>query len=241
MKTARTTIPPVERPRSSQNKLVERRVPRRSGWTEERRAAAAAAIKKWEPWKRSTGPTTPEGKARSAQNLRPSAARRSEWLFRRHARQEQSRIRRAQWESGLVKRAAARNRLQVAGTAHENRSLPARRRDPGLPPETVRAVHDRLPEILSLWNVGATFQEVAQSLGFPINGEQLRRLLLSSPRHVAQLAEGTAFRALLISDAANDLGSQAAKRELWGVACSSTLAAAEIILAEHPEMSLCKF
>lgn len=41
---------------------------RRSGWTDERRAKQAQAIRQWKPWRASTGPVTPEGKARSSQN-----------------------------------------------------------------------------------------------------------------------------------------------------------------------------
>ena len=37
-----------------------------NGWTPERRAQQSAAIRQWRPWERSTGPKTPEGKARSA-------------------------------------------------------------------------------------------------------------------------------------------------------------------------------
>ncbi len=36
-----------------------------NGWTSERRARQAALIQRWKPWERSTGPKTPEGKARS--------------------------------------------------------------------------------------------------------------------------------------------------------------------------------
>ena len=39
-----------------------------SGWTPERRAQQAEAIRRWKPWERSTGPRTPEGKARSQSN-----------------------------------------------------------------------------------------------------------------------------------------------------------------------------
>lgn len=41
---------------------------RKSGWTPARRAAQAAAIRNWAPWKRSTGPRTAAGKAISARN-----------------------------------------------------------------------------------------------------------------------------------------------------------------------------
>ncbi|QEN88589.1 hypothetical protein FZC33_20790 [Labrys sp. KNU-23] len=39
-----------------------------SPWTPERRARQAEAIKKWQPWLRSTGPRSKSGKARSATN-----------------------------------------------------------------------------------------------------------------------------------------------------------------------------
>lgn len=38
------------------------------GWTPERRAKQAAAIRQWQPWAQSTGPKTPEGKAASSRN-----------------------------------------------------------------------------------------------------------------------------------------------------------------------------
>jgi hypothetical protein len=39
-----------------------------NGWTPERRAKQAQAIKRWKPWKNSTGPRTAAGKAISASN-----------------------------------------------------------------------------------------------------------------------------------------------------------------------------
>jgi hypothetical protein len=41
---------------------------RASGWSSERRAKHAAAIRRWKPWMKSTGPKTAAGKARAAQN-----------------------------------------------------------------------------------------------------------------------------------------------------------------------------
>ncbi|MBE0627764.1 MAG: hypothetical protein IH606_23475 [Burkholderiales bacterium] len=35
-------------------------------WTAEQRAQQAQAIQRWRPWDKTKGPTTPEGKARSA-------------------------------------------------------------------------------------------------------------------------------------------------------------------------------
>jgi hypothetical protein len=42
--------------------------PMATGWSEERRVPQSEAIQRWRPWGRSTGPRTPEGKARSARN-----------------------------------------------------------------------------------------------------------------------------------------------------------------------------
>lgn len=39
-----------------------------NGWTPERRAHQAEAIRRWQPWTQSTGPRTAEGKARTARN-----------------------------------------------------------------------------------------------------------------------------------------------------------------------------
>ena len=39
-----------------------------SGWTPERRARQAEAIKRWRPWEQSTGPRTDAGKAAAAAN-----------------------------------------------------------------------------------------------------------------------------------------------------------------------------
>lgn len=39
-----------------------------NGWTPERRARQAEAIRRWKPWSRSTGPKTGEGRARSSRN-----------------------------------------------------------------------------------------------------------------------------------------------------------------------------
>lgn len=38
------------------------------GWTAERRARQAAAIRRWQPWRSSTGPKSAAGKTRSSQN-----------------------------------------------------------------------------------------------------------------------------------------------------------------------------
>ncbi|PNG46568.1 hypothetical protein WDL1CHR_04884 [Variovorax sp. WDL1] len=39
-----------------------------NGWTPERRARQAAAIRAWRPWEKSTGPRTEAGKAKVSRN-----------------------------------------------------------------------------------------------------------------------------------------------------------------------------
>ena len=39
-----------------------------NGWTLERRQRQAELIRRWKPWEKSTGPKSPEGKARSARS-----------------------------------------------------------------------------------------------------------------------------------------------------------------------------
>ncbi len=48
---------------------------RRNGWTPARRARQATQIHRWQPWKGSTGPRTPAGKARSSANAFKHGAR----------------------------------------------------------------------------------------------------------------------------------------------------------------------
>ncbi len=38
------------------------------GWTPERRAKQAAAIRRWKPWQKSTGPKSTAGKQKASQN-----------------------------------------------------------------------------------------------------------------------------------------------------------------------------
>ena len=40
----------------------------RNGWSPERRQRQREAIRRWRPWQQSTGPRTPEGKAKAASN-----------------------------------------------------------------------------------------------------------------------------------------------------------------------------
>ena len=39
-----------------------------NGWAQERRAQQSLKIRQWQPWTRSTGARTPEGKAASSRN-----------------------------------------------------------------------------------------------------------------------------------------------------------------------------
>ena len=43
-----------------------------NGWSPERRQRQREAIQRWKPWEQSTGPWTPEGKAKASQNGRKS-------------------------------------------------------------------------------------------------------------------------------------------------------------------------
>jgi hypothetical protein len=46
-----------------------------NGWTLERRERQSMLIQTWRPWEQSTGPKTPEGKAKVAQNSFKGAER----------------------------------------------------------------------------------------------------------------------------------------------------------------------
>jgi len=52
-----------------------------NGWTDERKAKQAEAIRRWKPWERSTGPRTVGGKAASSRNA--FKGRRSRWAMLR--------------------------------------------------------------------------------------------------------------------------------------------------------------
>jgi hypothetical protein len=54
---------------------------RAKGWTAARRAHQAALIRRWQLWRRSTGPTSDAGKARCAANALKHGRRSREWLY----------------------------------------------------------------------------------------------------------------------------------------------------------------
>ena len=54
-----------------------------NGWTPERQARQAELIRRWRPWEKSTGPRSPAGKAKAAQNAYKGGTRQ---LFRELAR-----------------------------------------------------------------------------------------------------------------------------------------------------------
>lgn len=65
------------------------------GWTPERRAQQSAAIQRWQPWAQSTGPRSPEGKARAARN----ADKGGEWRETRDLIKEMNQLMRQQREA----------------------------------------------------------------------------------------------------------------------------------------------
>jgi hypothetical protein len=83
---------------------------RRSGWTDERRARQAEAIRRWAPWTRSTGPRTSAGKAVSSRNA-VLRGRRAELSAMRKAVQANFR------EAAMLMRAAERYRSTLARRA----------------------------------------------------------------------------------------------------------------------------
>ncbi|OYU22416.1 MAG: hypothetical protein CFE42_15555 [Ralstonia sp. PBBBR1] len=51
-----------------------------NGWTPERRAKQAEAIKRWKPWSKASGPRSDAGKAASSQNALKHGLRSRGWL-----------------------------------------------------------------------------------------------------------------------------------------------------------------
>jgi hypothetical protein len=50
-------------------------IPMANGWTLERKARQAVLIQSWQPWNKSTGARTPEGKAVSSRNAHKGGIR----------------------------------------------------------------------------------------------------------------------------------------------------------------------
>lgn len=65
-----------------------------NGWTPERRARQSALIRTWQPWKKSTGPKTPEGKTRSSHALKHGMGRRALRDLRREMRRQEEALHR---------------------------------------------------------------------------------------------------------------------------------------------------
>lgn len=81
-----------------------------SSWTPERRAKQAEAIRRWQPWSKSTGPRTEEGKARSSRNADKGIAEFEARIFDVRLRIRAAHLARA--EAGVW-------RLDFASTPHE--------------------------------------------------------------------------------------------------------------------------
>jgi hypothetical protein len=62
-------------------------------WTPEQKAQQAVKIRQWQPWAKSTGAQTPEGKAKVSQNARRFTLRKAEkfaqWLSKQASKHRQ--------------------------------------------------------------------------------------------------------------------------------------------------------
>ncbi len=59
-----------------------------NGWTPERRARQAQLIHQWEPWAKSTGPRSKEGKSAVSRNALKHGMRSAEWEAQQRALNE---------------------------------------------------------------------------------------------------------------------------------------------------------
>lgn len=87
------------------NELLVRIMSGSNGWTPERRARQAEAIRRWQPWARSTGPRTAEGKAVSARNADKGGQR----------EEERARNRQFRAQLKLLKHVIARDGIKPLG------------------------------------------------------------------------------------------------------------------------------
>ena len=76
-----------------------------SAWTPERKARQAEAIRRWQPWARSTGPKTAEGKAISSRNADKGV----------HREEERAMDRRSRARLRFIKHLIARNGIKPFG------------------------------------------------------------------------------------------------------------------------------
>lgn len=74
-------VPPyTPKPVGFQSDQTTERKRRSGGWSPERRARQAEAIRRWKPWLKSTGPTSRRGKLASAANFRAHKRRSVKWV-----------------------------------------------------------------------------------------------------------------------------------------------------------------
>lgn len=95
---------------------------RASGWSDARRARHAAAIRRWKPWAKSTGPRTVDGKAKSAQNAYKYGGRAIETRLMHQALAAQNQFRRGALLYARLAKISGTNEL-LKGLAPRLRTL----------------------------------------------------------------------------------------------------------------------
>jgi hypothetical protein len=136
----------------------------RKGWSPERRARQAALIRTWTPWRRSTGPKTPAGKAASARNAL------------KHGGRSQAKIREYQRIRYFL-RLAAQNIAQVRLLIRLRDARP-RIKYKFPPPASARRMNTAFPSpLVPLWE-----RETAQSVQPHRCGEGVGRRQIRKPR-----------------------------------------------------------